>query len=53
MTPADRTTMASIGNIDGVTITDGGTTAVTISPVNLINNDFAFNTIGLVLEQHG
>jgi large repetitive protein len=38
------------GNIDGVTITDGGNTAATTTPVNLINNDLVFNTIGLVLN---
>jgi hypothetical protein len=38
-----------IGNIDGMVITDGGNTAATTPPANIINNDFAFNTIGLDL----
>jgi len=38
-----------IGNITGVVIDDlGGTTSAT-APANLINNDFAFNTVGLDL----
>ncbi len=39
-----------IGNIDGVVITDGGTTSVATGPTTLINDDFAFNTIGLMLN---
>ena len=39
-----------IGNIDGVVINDAGSTPSTTAPVNLINNDVAFNTIGLLLE---
>ncbi|MFI5457180.1 MAG: Ig-like domain-containing protein [Isosphaerales bacterium] len=39
-----------IGNIEGVVIIDGGGTTSQTNPVNLINNDFAFNTYGLVLS---
>ena len=39
-----------IGNVDGLYINDGGSTASTTSPVNVINNTFAFNTNGLVLN---
>jgi hypothetical protein len=42
-----------VGNINGVTITDGGSTAATTGPVQLINNDFVFNTIGLNLVNTG
>jgi hypothetical protein len=39
-----------IGNAVGMAITDGGLSAgTTVNPVNVINNDFAFNTIGLEL----
>ncbi len=38
------------GNIDGVTITDGGLTSASVSPVSLINDDFVFNTVGLSLS---
>ncbi len=38
-----------VGNGDGVAITDGGSTPSTTSPAQLINNDFVFNTIGLLL----
>jgi hypothetical protein len=37
------------GNIEGVQIVDGGTTSVA-NPVDLINNDFVFNTIGLQMS---
>src|SRR5262249_17351667 len=33
-----------IGNIVGISITDDGTTGGSVSPVNIINNDIAFNT---------
>src|SRR5262249_43108854 len=39
-----------IGNTVGISITDGGSTGSTTSPVNLINNDIAFNTVGLALN---
>ena len=39
-----------IGNIDGVIISDDGTTSSLTGPVNLVNNDFAFNTVGLYLQ---
>jgi hypothetical protein len=39
-----------IGNTDGVVITDGGTTSLATGPTTIINNDFAFNTIGLQLN---
>ncbi len=39
-----------IGNINGVVIDDAGTTSVSTAPTTIINNDFAFNTIGLLLE---
>ena len=39
-----------IGNIDGVIIADAGSTPSSTTPVNLINNTFAFNTIGLALS---
>jgi hypothetical protein len=39
-----------IGNTVGVSVTDNGNTSLTVSPVNIINNDFAFNTIGLTLN---
>jgi len=39
-----------IGNTDGVVITDNATTSVATSPTTVINNDFAFNTIGLLLN---
>jgi len=39
-----------IGNVDGVEILDGGSTASTTSPVDVINNTFAFNTVGLYLS---
>jgi hypothetical protein len=42
-----------IGNTDGVVITDTGGTPASSIPVNLINNDFAFNTIGLLLQNTG
>jgi hypothetical protein len=38
-----------IGNSVGVIITDAGNTGSGTAAVNLINNDFAFNTIGLDL----
>jgi large repetitive protein len=38
------------GNTVGVSITDGGSTSSSVSPVSLINDDFAFNTIGLALN---
>ena len=37
------------GNIAGVQVADGGTSSVA-SPIKLINNDFVFNTIGLLLS---
>ena len=42
-----------IGNIDGITITDGGSTSSSLAPANVINNDIAFNTIGLLLNNTG
>ncbi len=39
-----------IGNTDGVVITDAGTTSLATGPTTLINDDFAFNTIGLMLN---
>ena len=39
-----------IGNGVGVAITDQGGTPSTAAPVNVINNDFAFNTEGLILD---
>jgi hypothetical protein len=39
-----------IGNTNGVVITDNGTTSLATGPTSLINNDFAFNTIGLTLN---
>jgi large repetitive protein len=39
-----------IGNVNGVQIVDGGATASTTSPVDVINNTFAFNTVGLYLS---
>ena len=39
-----------IGNINGITITDAGSSPSTLSPVNVINNDIAFNTVGLLLN---
>ena len=41
---------AIIGNVDGLYITDGGSTASTTSPADVINNTFAFNTVGLYLN---
>ena len=38
-----------VGNITGVTIADGGSTSSTAAPVQIINNDFVFNTVGLYL----
>ncbi len=38
------------GNVDGVSITDAGSTSATASPVNMVNNDFVFNTVGLFLS---
>ena len=40
------------GNIDGVTITDGGSTGATVPAVNIVNNDFVFNTVGLLLNNN-
>src|SRR5262249_12412494 len=37
------------GNIWGVQIMDDGTTLSVAGPVDVINNDFAYNTMGLVL----
>ncbi len=42
-----------IGNIDGVIVSDDGTTSPLTGPVNLVNNDFAFNTVGLFLQNTG
>jgi large repetitive protein len=39
-----------VGNINGVVIDDGGGTTSATAPVDIINNDFAFNTIGLTLN---
>ena len=39
-----------VGNVDGVLISDGGSTPSTTSPTSIINDDFAFNTIGLILQ---
>jgi large repetitive protein len=39
-----------IGNIAGVEILDAGSTPTSTTPVQLINNDFAFNTTGLLLD---
>jgi hypothetical protein len=39
-----------IGNTNGVVITDAGTASLATGPTTLINNDFAFNTIGLRLN---
>ena len=41
---------AIIGNTDGMVILDAGSTPASTSPVQVINNDFAFNTIGLILD---
>jgi large repetitive protein len=38
-----------IGNSNGVLIVDSGGTTSATSPVMLVNNDFAFNTVGLDL----
>ncbi len=38
------------GNMFGIQITDGGSTGATVNPVQIINDDIAFNTIGLVLS---
>jgi large repetitive protein len=38
-----------IGNIAGITILDAGSTPATTPPVQIINDDFAFNTTGLML----
>ena len=40
---------AVIGNTTGILIVDGGSTAATTAPVTVTNNDFAFNTTGLIL----
>jgi hypothetical protein len=42
-----------IGNTIGVNIIDAGGTTSTTPPAMLINNDFAFNTIGLMLTNTG
>ncbi len=39
-----------VGNIAGVTILDAGATPASTPPVQLINDDFAFNTTGLLLD---
>ena len=39
-----------VGNNYGVVIADDGTTSGAPNPAQLINNDFAFNTFGLVLQ---
>jgi hypothetical protein len=39
-----------IGNINGVVINDAGTTSVSTAPTSIVNNDFTFNTYGLLLE---
>ena len=39
-----------IGNIAGVVILDAGSTPASTPPVQLINDDFAFNTTGLLLD---
>jgi hypothetical protein len=38
-----------MGNVVGVDIVDGGSTPSSTSPVDVINNTFAFNTVGLYL----
>jgi hypothetical protein len=38
-----------VGNDIGVAITDGGSTPANTTPVQLINNDFVYNTYGLFL----
>ncbi len=38
-----------VGNINGVVISDQGGTPVGTTPVSIINDDFAFNTVGLTL----
>jgi large repetitive protein len=38
-----------IGNTIGISVMDGGSISSTASPVNIINNDIAFNTFGLAL----
>ena len=38
-----------VGNYSGVTIYDAGATGSSTAPVQIINDDFAFNTIGLNL----
>ncbi len=39
-----------IGNVNGVVIADLGGTPSTVTPINVLNNDFAFNTVGLSLS---
>ena len=39
-----------IGNTDGMQINDAGGTPLNFIPTQVINNDFAFNTVGLVLQ---
>jgi hypothetical protein len=39
-----------IGNTDGMEIQDNGTTSLATAPTTIINNDFAFNTYGLLLN---
>ncbi len=39
-----------VGNVDGILINDAGSTPATTAPVSVINDDFAFNTIGIYLQ---
>ena len=38
------------GNINGIVINDAGSTSASAAPVPIINNDFVFNTTGLLLS---